>query len=204
MSDKIDIKSMNYDELEQFVVTGLKDKKFRARQIYDWLHVKLARSFDEMSNLSKALREKLADQCELTALSIVKCYVSEIDGTRKYLLRLSDGNIIESVLMKYKHGNSVCVSSQVGCRMGCRFCASTLDGLARNMTASEMLDADLCDTKRVSMSAFPMWSSWAAENLWIIMIMLFNLLKCLSDENGLNISQRNITLSTCGTCTAHI
>lgn len=197
MSDKIDIKSMNYDELEQFVVTGLKDKKFRARQIYDWLHVKLARSFDEMSNLSKALREKLADQCELTALSIVKCYVSEIDGTRKYLLRLSDGNIIESVLMKYKHGNSVCVSSQVGCRMGCRFCASTLDGLARNMTASEMLDEiyviqrDI--NERIS-NVVIMGSGEPLDNY----DNAVQFIKMLSDENGLNISQRNITLSTCG------
>ena len=140
MIEKTDIKSLDLPKLTQFVTETLGEKPFRARQIYDWLHVKLADSFEVMSNLSASLRKKLADTCTLTVLETVKCYISKLDGTRKYLFRLPDGNIIESVLMKYKHGNSVCVSSQVGCRMGCRFCASTLGGLERNMTPSEMLE----------------------------------------------------------------
>ena len=93
-----------------------------------------------MTNLSKILRQKLQDACEYVSLEKVRVQISQIDGTRKYLFRLADGNVIESVLMRYKHGNSVCISSQVGCRMGCRFCASTLDGLERNLRPSEMLD----------------------------------------------------------------
>lgn len=197
MSDKIDIKSMNLTELEQFVTQTLGDKKFRARQIYDWLHVKLAGSFDEMSNLSKGLRDQLAQTCVLTCHKIVKCYISEIDGTRKYLFRLDDGQIIESVLMKYKHGNSVCVSSQVGCRMGCRFCASTLDGLARNMTVSEMLEevyAIQRDTGERVSNVVIMGSGEPLDNYDNVV----RFVKMLSDDQGLNISQRNITLSTCG------
>ena len=138
--ERTDIRSMTLKELENFVVQDLKDKKFRTKQIYDWMHVKLVQNFDEMSNLSKDLRSRLNEMATLCPLEIVDCLISEIDGTRKYLFRLEDGSIIESVLMKYKHGNSVCISSQVGCRMGCRFCASTLDGLVRGLTAGEMLD----------------------------------------------------------------
>ena len=104
----------------------LTEKSFRAKQIYDWLHVKLVRSFDEMTNLSNDLRGRLKENYTLTTLEIVKVQESKIDGTRKYLFKLPDGNLIESVWMIYKHGNSVCVSSQVGCRMGCKFCASTI------------------------------------------------------------------------------
>ena len=104
------------------------------------MHQKLASDFDEMTNLPKSLKEKLLQSAAFTSLVVVDEKISQIDGTRKYLFGLSDGNIIESVLMRYNHGNSVCISSQVGCRMGCRFCASTLDGLERNLSASEMLD----------------------------------------------------------------
>ena len=188
---------MNLTELTAFVEGPLGDKRFRAKQIYDWIHVKLARNFDEMSNLSKPLREKLKAMCRLTALEPVQCLISRLDGTRKYLFRLEDGNIIESVLMKYKHGNSVCVSSQVGCRMGCRFCASTLDGLTRNMTPSEMLDEiyaiqrDLGE--RIS-NVVIMGSGEPLDNYDNVV----RFIKMLSDDNGLHISQRNITLSTCG------
>ena len=125
-----DIKSMTIDELKKLMTT-LGDKPFRAKQIYSWLHEHLVTSYDEMTNLSKSLREKLKEY-PVTALKMVDVQTSRIDGTQKYLFRLSDGNVIESVLMRYHHGNSVCISSQVGCRMGCRFCASTLDGLTRN------------------------------------------------------------------------
>ena len=133
-----DIKSMTIDELKE-LMTALGDKPFRAKQIYSWLHEHLVTSYDEMTNLSKSLREKLKE-CPITALEVVDVQTSKIDGTQKYLFRLSDGNVIESVLMRYKHGNSVCISSQVGCRMGCRFCASTIGGLTRCLLPSEMLD----------------------------------------------------------------
>ena len=126
----IDIKSLTLPELQE-EMEKIGEKKFRAGQIYEWMHVKLVDSFDEMTNLSKGLREKLKEQYELISLELVEVQTSKIDETSKFLFRLSDGNVIESVLMKYHHGNSVCISSQVGCRMGCRFCASTLDGLER-------------------------------------------------------------------------
>lgn len=134
-----DIKSMTLAELQE-VVAGLGEKPFRAKQIYSWLHERQAASYGEMTNLSKSLREKLKGEYPLTALEVVEVQTSKLDGTQKYLFRLWDGNVIESVLMKYHHGNSVCISSQVGCRMGCRFCASTIGGLTRNLEPSEMLD----------------------------------------------------------------
>ena len=133
-----DIKSMTIDELKE-LMTVLGDKPFRAKQIYSWIHEHLVTSYDEMTNLSKGLREKLKEY-PITALEVVDVQTSRLDGTQKYLFRLADGNVIESVLMRYKHGNSVCISSQVGCRMGCRFCASTLDGLVRGLAPAEMLD----------------------------------------------------------------
>ena len=136
---KKDIKSMTLEEVTA-EMTALGEKSFRAKQLYDWLHVKLAESFDDMSTLSKDLRQKLKENYSLTALQVAGERISAIDGTRKYLFRLEDGNVIECVWMQYHHGNSVCISSQVGCRMGCRFCASTLDGLVRNLTPSEILD----------------------------------------------------------------
>ena len=136
--EKIDICSLTPDELKQNM-QEIGEKPFRAKQIYEWLHVKLADSFDEMTNLSKALREKLDSRYEIREVKMEDRQISGLDGTNKFLFCLKDGNMVESVLMKYKHGNSVCISSQVGCRMGCRFCASTLDGLERNLTVSEML-----------------------------------------------------------------
>ena len=121
------------------LMTEIGEKPFRAKQIYAWLHQQLVTSWDEMTNLSKSLREKLSVY-PITALTQADVRISKIDETRKYLFQLEDGNVIESVLMRYHHGNSVCISSQVGCRMGCRFCASTLDGLERNLTPGEMLD----------------------------------------------------------------
>ena len=135
----MDIKSMTLDELKD-ACQQMGEKPFRAKQLYDWMHHRLAGSYDEMTNLSLAFREKLKEQYPLTCLEKVQVQESKIDGTRKYLFRLSDGNVIESVWMKYHHGNSVCISSQVGCRMGCRFCASTIGGLVRCLTPSEMLD----------------------------------------------------------------
>ena len=135
---KKDIASLNYDEL-LLEMEALGEKSFRGKQIYSWLHEKLVENFSEMTNLSKPLREKLESQYEIRKVEMIARQVSKVDPTEKFLFELSDGNMIESVLMKYNYGNSVCISSQVGCRMGCRFCASTLDGLERNLTPSEML-----------------------------------------------------------------
>ena len=195
--EKIDIRSLNFEELQAFVVNDLNDKKFRAKQIYDWIHVKLVQDFDEMTNLSINLREKLKEVADLKPVKMVDRLISEIDGTRKYLFEMTDGSIIESVLMKYKHGNSVCISSQVGCRMGCRFCASTLAGLERNLAASEMLGQVYAIQKesgeRVS-NIVIMGSGEPLDNYDAVV----RFMRMISDDKGLNISQRNITLSTCG------
>lgn len=196
MKNKMDIKSLNMEELTAFVV-GLGEKKFRGKQLYEWLHVRQAASFDEMTNLSKEFRERLKETCELVCLRQVDVQISAIDGTRKYLFALSDGNVIESVLMRYKHGNSVCISSQVGCRMGCRFCASTLDGLVRGLAPSEMLD----QIYRISKDIGERVSNVVVMGTGEPMDNFDNLLKfieLLTDENGLHISQRNLTVSTCG------
>ena len=122
LNSKTDIKSLSLGELENYI-ESIGDKKFRAAQLYQWFHEKLVTDYEQCTNISKELRGKLEEDTILTALKPIKVQVSKIDGTAKYLFELWDGNLIESVLMKYHHGNSVCISSQVGCRMGCRFCA---------------------------------------------------------------------------------
>mgnify|MGYP000680004884 CR=1 FL=1 len=193
---KKDIKSMTLEEVTA-EMTALGEKSFRAKQLYDWLHVKLAESFDDMSTLSKDLRQKLKENYSLTALQVAGERISAIDGTRKYLFRLEDGNVIESVWMQYHHGNSVCISSQVGCRMGCRFCASTLDGMERNLRPSEMLDQiyriQTITGERVS-NIVVMGSGEPMDNYDNVL----RFLELITSEDGLNISQRNITISTCG------
>lgn len=191
-----DIKSMNLAELTEFVA-GLGEKAFRAKQIYQWIHEKQAESFDEMTNLSKKFIETLKSEAKLMVLKKEEVQISKIDGTRKYLFLLEDGNVIESVLMKYKHGNSVCISSQVGCRMGCRFCASTLDGLVRGLTPAEMLD----QIYRIGKDIGERISNVVVMGTGEPMDNFDNLMKfieLLTDENGLHISQRNLTVSTCG------
>ena len=136
---KIDIKSMTTEEICDMLTT-LGQQKFRAKQIFDWLHVKKVEAFDEMTNISKDLIEKLNENCYITTFSIGKKLLSEIDGTIKYLFKLQDGEFVESVLMQYKYGNSICISTQIGCKMGCTFCASTKAGFVRNLTASEILE----------------------------------------------------------------
>lgn len=193
---KTDIRSLDIEELTEYLA-GLGEKSYRAKQVYGWLHARQAESFDAMTNIPKSLIEKLKEQCALVVLRKEAVQVSAQDGTRKYLFALPDGNVIESVLMRYRHGNSVCISSQVGCRMGCRFCASTLDGLVRGLSPSEMLEqvyrigADIGE--RIS-NVVVMGSGEPLDNFE-------NLLKfigLLTDENGLHISQRNVTVSTCG------
>ncbi|MGN0426557.1 MAG: 23S rRNA (adenine(2503)-C(2))-methyltransferase RlmN [Agathobacter sp.] len=196
MEQKADIKSMNVEELKKFI-EELGEKPFRAKQIYEWIHIKQVDDFEEMTNLSKVLRTELAAKATLTSLKKEEVQISKLDGTRKYLFLLEDGNAIESVLMKYKHGNSVCISSQVGCRMGCRFCASTLDGLVRGLTPAEMLDQIYQIGKdigeRIS-NVVVMGTGEPMDNF----DNLLKFIELLTDENGLNISQRNLTVSTCG------
>ncbi|WP_455502639.1 23S rRNA (adenine(2503)-C(2))-methyltransferase RlmN [Blautia sp.] len=190
-----DIKSMNKEELKN-LMTELGEKPFRAKQIYSWLHEHLVTSYEEMGNIPGKLKEKLKAY-PIVALEMVDEQISAIDGTRKYLFRLSDGNVIESVLMRYKHGNSVCISSQVGCKMGCRFCASTIGGWTRNLLPSEMLDQiyriQSITGERVS-NVVVMGTGEPMDNYDNIV----RFVHLLSDEGGLNISQRNITVSTCG------
>ncbi len=194
--EKRDIKSLTLEELKE-ELEALGEKPFRAGQIYDWMHRKMAAGFGEMTNLSLSLRQKLEETYEYTSLRKVRMQESALDGTRKYLFELSDGNLVESVWMKYHHGNSVCISSQVGCRMGCRFCASTLDGLERGLKASEMLDQIYritADTGERVSNVVVMGTGEPLDNY----DNLLRFLKLLTDENGLNISQRNVTVSTCG------
>ncbi len=193
---KENIRDLELPELEA-VLLELGEPKFRAKQIYSWLHVKLCDDFSEMTNVSKPLREKLQKTYTAALPEICEVLTSKLDGTKKYIFKMQDGHVIEAVLMKYEHGNSVCISSQVGCRMGCRFCASTLDGLARNLTSGEML-SQVYEIQRES-----------GERVDNIVIMgsgepmdnyenFTRFVRMISDENGLNISRRNITVSTCG------
>ncbi|MBR5521757.1 MAG: 23S rRNA (adenine(2503)-C(2))-methyltransferase RlmN [Oscillospiraceae bacterium] len=193
--EKIDIRSLELEQLKGYLVS-LGAKAFVAGQVYTWLHDKCVDSFDEMTNVSKNLREKLAEECTISTLSIRKKQVSK-DGTIKYLYQLVDGNCIETVLMRYEHGNSICVSCQVGCRMGCTFCASTQHGKIRDLTAGEIL-AQVYRTEKDT-----------GERVSNIVMMgigepldnfdnAISFIRIISSPQGKNISQRNISLSTCG------
>jgi 23S rRNA (adenine2503-C2)-methyltransferase len=192
----IDIKSLDLEQLKE-EIASMGDKAFRAKQIYDWLHIKLVNSFDDMTNIPVNLRDKLKAAYEIVTVKPIEIQTSRLDGTQKYLFELTDGNVIESVLMRYKHGNSVCISSQVGCRMGCSFCASTIGGLERNLTPSEMLsqiyEIQKSSNERVS-NVVVMGTGEPLDNYE----NLLQFIKILTDESGLHISQRNITVSTCG------
>ncbi len=191
-----DIKSLTLSQLKE-EMESLGEKSFRAGQLYEWMHEKLAEGYEEMTNIPRRLAEQCALRFEYTTLKTVQMQESKLDGTRKYLFALPDGNLVESVWMRYKHGNAVCISSQVGCRMGCRFCASTLDGLERNLLPSEMLEQIYAITRqtgeRVS-NVVVMGTGEPMDNF----DNLLQFIMLLTDENGLHISQRNITVSTCG------
>ena len=193
---KKDIRAYTYEQLTE-EMERIGEKKFRAKQIYEWLHVKLVDEFDEMTNLSKALREKLEEEYVILPVTMLERQMSKLDGTNKFLFRLSDGNVVESVLMRYKHGNSVCISSQVGCRMGCRFCASTIGGLERNLSPSEMLgqiyQIQKITGERVS-NVVVMGTGEPMDNYENFLTFV----RILTDDHGLHISQRNVTVSTCG------
>ena len=177
--EKVDIKSMDITELQE-LLQELGEPKFRAKQLFDWLHAKQVDSFAEMTNLSKSLREKLGETAAINGVKIVRRLVSQIDGT-----------------MKYEHGNTVCISTQVGCRMGCKFCASTLDGVERGLTAGEMLSQIYAIQKdcgeRVHGTVL-MGSGEPLDNYDNVL----KFLRLINDPNGQNMGQRHITLSTCG------
>ena len=206
MNSQVNLTDLEYNELESFVTETLGQPKFRAKQIFGWIHggpakdggIRMgAESFEDMSNLPKPLRAKLAECATLVQPAVLREQVSKLDGTRKFLFGLEDGNAIESVFMKYKFGNSICVSSQAGCRMGCRFCASTIGGLKRNLTPGEIAGQILAAQKQTG------------ERISHVVVMgtgepfdnyenLAAFIRIINDRNGLDIGMRNITVSTCG------
>ena len=191
----VDIKSMTREEITQ-ACREMGEPAFRGKQIFTWLH-KGVTSFDGMSNLSKALREKLAAQYYITAPTVARKQMSRLDGTIKYLWELQDGNCIETVLMQYKHGNTVCISSQVGCRMGCAFCASTIAGKLRDLTPSEMVDQVLftqLDSGQEISNIVLMGIGEPLDN----MDNVLRFLELINHPDGMNIGMRHISLSTCG------
>ena len=194
MEDKIDIMSLTKSELKDFF-TEIGEKPFRAKQLFSWLHNKCVYDYDEMTNLSKSLRDTLKEKTYISHIKPYNVQRSALDPTAKYLWELEDGNMIESVWMEYKHGNSVCISSQVGCACGCTFCASTIDGVVRDVTAGEMLLQVMrmqeLEGKKVS-NIVIMGSGEPLLNLE----NLIKFIHIINDEDGQNISQRNITVST--------
>lgn len=191
----VNLKDLTFEELETFVVES-GEPKYRAKQIYMWLYKGIS-SFDDMNNIPKSLKEKLCEKAFISVAEIEEKYVSKIDGTKKYLLKLGDGSYIESVLMEYNHGYTICVSSQVGCLMGCKFCASTLNGKTRNLTPGEISDQLLA----VSRDAGVRISNIVMMGIGEPFDNFENVLKFLknaTDENAFGIGMRHITISTCG------
>jgi len=190
-----DIKSLLPAELEEYL-KSLGQPKFRAKQLFTWLSKGVC-SFEEMTNIPKSLGEKLSGDAYINSLKLLNKQLSAIDGTVKYLWELRDGNAIETVLMRYDHGNTVCISSQVGCRQGCAFCASTIGGLVRNLTASEMLDevlfSQLDSGERIS-NIVIMGIGEPLDNYDNVI----RFLRLVNHSDGLNIGMRHISLSTCG------
>ncbi len=194
--DKIDILSLGLDEIEK-ILTDLGEKKFRAKQIFQWLHVKRVFDFDKMTDISVQLRTALKEKFCVNGLFMQKKLESHMDNTVKYLYRLNDGNFVETVLMEYNYGYSICVSTQVGCKMGCNFCASTIAGYVRNLNPSEIL--------------MQIYNTESDRNIRVSGIVLMGIgepldnydnvlkfLKLVSDKNGNNLSLRHVSLSTCG------
>ncbi len=200
----IDIRSLTYEELIEQVI-GMGEKPYRARQLYEWLHVHTKASYDEMTNLSRSFKEKLASECEMTTLRAEVRQRSKEDGTCKYLFRLSDNHMVESVLMRHDYGITACISSQVGCRMGCRFCASGIGGRIRNLLPGEMLEQiyamrrDLLAEKKGDEEpridhVVIMGTGEPLDNFK----NLLTFLNIITSDRGQNLSIRNITVSTCG------
>lgn len=194
--DKVELRSLSIEELQD-IFKALGEKGFRGKQTFEWIHQKCIGNIDDITVLSKDLKSKLKEKYKLENLKIVKRYDSKLDGTKKYLFSLNDGNVIESVMMKYKHGVSVCLSTQVGCKMGCSFCASTKQGLVRNLEPSEILgqfyEIQRDIGEKIS-NIVLMGSGEPLDNY----DNTIKFLKLIHSESGQNISYRNITLSTCG------
>ncbi len=192
--EKVRLKDLTFDELTEYFLS-IGQKKYRAKQVYEWLY-KGVESFDEMTNLSKELREQLEELCTITTLKILRKQVSK-DGTIKYLFELSDGETVESVLMDYKHGHPICISTQVGCNMGCKFCASTLGGKVRNLTAGEIADQVIFASKDSGCSISNivlMGMGEPLDNYEHVTKFIRN----INHHAGMNIGARHIALSTCG------
>ena len=191
-----DLRSLTYEELEKFI-TDMGEPRFRAGQIFSWLHQKGANSFDEMTSLSKQLRERLCECSYISRAHIEQKFVSKLDGTIKYLIGFDDGECVETVVMRYHHGITVCISSQVGCQMGCNFCASTIGGKKRDLLAGEIILQVLLAQKdigeRIS-NIVMMGIGEPLDNFESVKRFLIN----VNDERGINIGYRHITLSTCG------
>ena len=191
-----DIRSLSYDELSEEIL-NLGFSKFRINQIFSWVHEKSVSSFDEMTNISKDMRQKLSEYFYFDNISINTKLVSKIDDTVKYLFTLSDGEYVESVIMKYKYGYSICISTQVGCKMGCTFCASAIGGFVRQLSTGEMLseiytaqnDLNIKINHLVLMGTGEPFDNY--DNV-------FKMLSLITDEKGQNMSMRHISLSTCG------
>jgi len=191
----INLRDLTYEEIEEVILTA-GEKKFRAKQVYDWLY-KGVSSFDEMTNVPVQLKDKLSGDYYINPCSIVKKLESKLDGTKKYLFKLHDGNMVESVAMYYKHGISVCISSQVGCAMGCKFCASTIGGLVRSLTAGEILEQVIYVQKDIGERISNIVMMGIGEPL-ANFDNVVTFLKLVNDERGINIGYRHISLSTCG------
>ncbi|MEG0999849.1 MAG: 23S rRNA (adenine(2503)-C(2))-methyltransferase RlmN [Cellulosilyticaceae bacterium] len=191
-----DIISKNLEELE-VLVAEYKQSKFRAKQLFEWIHSKMEWDYDKMTNLPADFKEKLKEDWPLNSMKILEKYESQIDGTIKYLFELEDSHIIESVLMRYKHGNSICISSQVGCKMGCKFCASTLEGLVRNLKISEMLGQIYFVARDIGERISNIVIMGSGEPLEYLDITT-GFVQMINHPKGQNIGQRHITVSTCG------
>ena len=190
-----DLKSMTLEEITA-ALRAMGEPSFRGKQVFTWLHRGIT-DFDEMMNIPKSLREKLRAEYYITVPTVARKQVSKLDGTIKYLWELQDGNCIETVLMSYHHGNTVCISSQVGCRMGCKFCASTLAGKVRDLTPSEMLDQVLftqLDSGREISNIVLMGIGEPLDNYDNVI----KFLKLVNHKSGMNIGLRHVSLSTCG------
>ena len=204
---RTDIQSMTLQELAAYLQAA-GEPAFRAKQVFAWLHAEQVLSYDDMTNLPKALRETLAQEAPLTVLS-VKQEQRASDGTGKYLLELPDGNLIECVRMRYRFGNSLCVSSQAGCAMGCAFCASTLDGLKRNLTAAEMLEEVYTVVRKERQQAEDKQTREKKPEISRVVVMgmgeplqnpdnVIRFITLLTDKEGYGMSRRHVTVSTCG------
>ena len=191
----INLKDLTSEQLKQ-LISDIGEKPFRAKQIFTWLYRGVT-SFDEMTDISKQLREKLSEISYISEAKIVNKLVSAIDGTKKYLFELSDGNVVESVVMYYKHGITICISCQVGCRMGCKFCASTIGGKVRDLTPGEIIDQVIFAQKdigeRIS-NIVMMGIGEPMDNFDNVVTFLRN----VNHPDGLNIGYRHISVSTCG------